>query len=85
MIAVIKQGTEQKQIDNLIQWLNTQGVSTHISNGEYSTVLGLIGDTSRIDIELLESYIADHLGGVIADEYALPKGRIVLPNSALRI
>ncbi len=55
MIAVIKQGTEQKQIDNLIQWLNTQGVSTHISNGEYSTVLGLIGDTSRIDIELLEN------------------------------
>ena len=55
MIAVIKQGTEQKQIENLIQWLNTQGVSTHISNGEYSTVLGLIGDTSRIDIELLEN------------------------------
>ncbi len=55
MIAVIKQGTEQKQIDNLIQWLNTQGVSTHISNGEYSTVLGLVGDTSRIDIELLEN------------------------------
>lgn len=55
MIAVIKHGTEQKQIDNLIQWLNTQGVSTHISNGEYSTVLGLIGDTSRIDIELLEN------------------------------
>ncbi len=55
MIAVIKQGTEQKQIDTLIQWLNTQGVSTHISNGEYSTVLGLIGDTSRIDIELLEN------------------------------
>ena len=36
MIAVIKKGTEEKQIDNLIQWLNTQGVSTHISNGEYS-------------------------------------------------
>ncbi len=55
MIAVIKQGTEQKQVDKLIQWLNTQGVSTHISEGEYSTVLGLIGDTSKIDIELLEN------------------------------
>ena len=55
MIAVIKQGTSQKQVDNLIQWLNTQGVSTHISNGEFSTVLGLVGDTSKIDIELLEN------------------------------
>ncbi|MBR2861762.1 MAG: 3-deoxy-7-phosphoheptulonate synthase [Clostridia bacterium] len=55
MIAVIKQGTSEKQVENLIQWLNTQGVSTHISNGEYSTVLGLVGDTSKIDIELLEN------------------------------
>ncbi|MBP5662179.1 MAG: 3-deoxy-7-phosphoheptulonate synthase, partial [Clostridia bacterium] len=55
MIAVIKQGTEQKQVDNLIRWLASQGVATHISNGEYQTVLGLVGDTSKIDIELLEN------------------------------
>ncbi len=55
MIAVIKQGTSQKQVDNLIQWLDTQGVTTHISQGEFQTVLGLIGDTSKIDIELLEN------------------------------
>jgi hypothetical protein len=37
----------------------------------------LVDAEEGIDIELLESYIADHLGGVIADEYALPQGRIV--------
>lgn len=55
MIAVIKSGTAQKQVDNLIQWLGTQGITAHISQGEYQTVLGLVGDTSKIDIELLEN------------------------------
>lgn len=55
MIAVIKPGTAQKQVENLIQWLNTQGITTHISQGEYQTVLGLVGDTSKIDMELLEN------------------------------
>ncbi len=53
MIAVIKQGVAQDQIDNLIAWLETQKVTVHLSNGEYSTVLGLVGDTTKVDMELL--------------------------------
>ena len=55
MIAVIKSGVPQEQIDNLIAWLETQKVAVHISNGEYNTVLGLVGDTSGVDMELLQN------------------------------
>lgn len=55
MIAIIKAGTPQSQIDNLIRWLTNQGVKIHISTGDVYTVLGLIGDTSKIDMELLAS------------------------------
>ncbi len=55
MIAVLKSGTSQKQVDNLVHWLDTQGITSHISQGQYQTVLGLVGDTSKIDIELLEN------------------------------
>ncbi len=55
MIAVIKQGVAADQIDNLIAWLEAQNVGVHISNGEYNTVLGLVGDTTRVDMELLEN------------------------------
>ena len=55
MIAVIKQGVPQDQVENLIAWLETQQVAVHVSNGEYNTVLGLVGDTSRVDKELLEN------------------------------
>ena len=55
MVAVVKQGTTQQQIENLCAWFKSRGLDVHISNGKTCTVLGLVGDTSVIDIELLES------------------------------
>ena len=55
MIIVVKKNHEQKQIDNLIKWVEAQGVEIDTSVGSNSTVLGLIGDTSAIDIDLLRS------------------------------
>ena len=55
MIAILKAGVPQEQIDNLIRWLENQGLQIHISHGEYYTVLGLVGDTSKIDMDLLAS------------------------------
>lgn len=54
MIIAIKNNTSKEQFENLIAWLETRNVSVHISKGEYQTVLGLIGDTRNIDVELLE-------------------------------
>ncbi len=53
MIAVIKNEATKQQLDNLIDWFNKQGVKVHLSQGEYCTVLGLIGDTTKIDVDLL--------------------------------
>ncbi len=55
MIAVLKKGTDDRQMNTLIDFLRTKGVDVHISKGEFHTVLGLIGDTAKIDTELLES------------------------------
>jgi len=55
MIAVLKPNTTPEQIQHLIAWLKRMDMDVHISEGKEVTVLGLIGDTSRIDIELLTS------------------------------
>lgn len=55
MIAVLKQGTTPEQKSHLLNWLKQMGLDVHISEGKEITVLGLIGDTSRVDIELLSS------------------------------
>ena len=55
MIAVLKHGTTQKQMEHLVDWLKRMNLDVHISEGAEVTVLGLIGDTSRVDMELLGS------------------------------
>lgn len=55
MIAVLKPGTTAEQTANLVAWLKRQGVDIHLSQGEQVTIVGLIGDTSRVDMELLHS------------------------------
>ena len=55
MILVLKENTKDAQIENLITWLKTQGVEPHLSKGRYQTILGLVGDTSRVDEDLLSS------------------------------
>lgn len=55
MIIVVKNNCEKKQLDNLVKWVKQQGVETDISVGSNSTVLGLIGDTAKIDIDLVRS------------------------------
>ncbi|MBQ8331298.1 MAG: 3-deoxy-7-phosphoheptulonate synthase [Clostridia bacterium] len=55
MIAVLKAGTTDKQIENLSAWIRSQGLDVHLSKGSVHTVLGLVGDTAKIDAELLES------------------------------
>ncbi|MBR3847930.1 MAG: 3-deoxy-7-phosphoheptulonate synthase [Oscillospiraceae bacterium] len=54
MIAVLKREVPKAQVDNLIAWLNEQDIKVHLSEGEFQTVLGFIGDTSNVDVELIE-------------------------------
>ena len=55
MIAVLKHGTTPEQTQHLIGWLRNMNLDVHVSQGQEVTILGLIGDTSRVDMELLGS------------------------------
>ena len=55
MIAVLKHGTTPDQTAHLVNWLKHMDLDVHISEGTEVTILGLIGDTSRVDMELLKS------------------------------
>ena len=51
MIVILKKQAEPQQVDVFINWLHNMGLETHISVGENHTIVGLVGDTSRVDIE----------------------------------
>ena len=53
MIIALKKDIRKEEQDRLIAWLESYGVRTHISEGEFQTVVGLVGDTTRIDTDLI--------------------------------
>ncbi|MCR4724645.1 MAG: 3-deoxy-7-phosphoheptulonate synthase [Clostridia bacterium] len=55
MIVVLKHNVQKEKRDQLVDWLQEQGLIVHVSQGDYQTVLGLVGDTSRVDMALIES------------------------------
>ena len=54
MVTVLKAGTTEEQKRMLIKWFEDQGLRVHEYENDNQTVLGLIGDTSGIDVEMLE-------------------------------
>ena len=55
IIVVLKDNPDKKQLDNLIAWLKSMGLDIHMSEGQSSTIMGLIGDTSGVDMDLINA------------------------------
>ncbi|MBR6959155.1 MAG: hypothetical protein IKH76_01610, partial [Clostridiales bacterium] len=55
MIAQLKNTATPAEVEMLVSWLERKGVKVTPIHGEYCTILGLVGDTTKIDIDILES------------------------------
>lgn len=55
MVVVLKKNPDKKQLDNLTNWIKSMGIEIHVSQGSMQTLLGLVGDTSLIDVDLIEA------------------------------
>ena len=55
MIAILKHGTTPEQTGHLVEWLKNMNLDVHISQGKEVTILGLVGDTSKIDPSRIEA------------------------------
>ena len=51
MIVILKKNAEPQQVRLFTDWLRSMGLETHLSVGENHTIVGLVGDTSRVDME----------------------------------
>ena len=55
MIILLKNDPRPEELQSLITWLKSLNLDVHVSEGREHTLLGLIGDTSRIDIDLIRA------------------------------
>lgn len=55
MVVLLKKDPDHKQLEGLISWLNGMNIEIHMSEGKNTTIMGLIGDTSVVDIDLIKA------------------------------
>ncbi|MDO5309318.1 MAG: 3-deoxy-7-phosphoheptulonate synthase [Planctomycetia bacterium] len=55
MIILLKKNANQTQIEHLKESLTSMGVQLNVSVGQSHTIIGLLGDTSRVDIDMLNA------------------------------
>ena len=53
MIIIVKQDAKEERVRDLIQWIEAQNLRTHVSKGDYATIIGIIGDISKLDDDLI--------------------------------
>ena len=51
MIVVLKKGAQEKEVNTFLEDVKKKGFGVHISKGVDKTIVGLLGDTSKIDPE----------------------------------
>ncbi len=55
MVVVLKQNADKAQLENLKNWIKSLGLDIHVSEGHHHMILGLLGDTSVVDIDLIKA------------------------------
>ena len=55
MILVLKQGADEKKVEELKQQLMAQGLKLHLSEGINTSLIGLIGDTTEVSEDWLNA------------------------------
>lgn len=54
MVIVLKEKATAEQKEQLVKWFEGQGLKVHESDGEYKTILGLVGDVASVDKDMIE-------------------------------
>ena len=55
MIVILKQNPDKAHVDSLISWLKDKGLDINYSEGKSQTILGLIGDTTQLDADMISA------------------------------
>src|SRR5262245_66621680 len=55
MIIVLKPGSTQPEIDHVLDRIKELGLKAHLSQGEHRTIIGVIGDETKLVPEPLQA------------------------------
>lgn len=85
MIVVLKPGTSEEKRNQLVNWIEKQGLEVHMSVGKTQTLLGMVGDTSRIDKDLIECLDIVDTVKVVSDPFKLGNRKFHPADSVIEV
>jgi len=85
MIAILKSGTTAQETAQFVSWLQDMNLTVHVSEGSEYTVVGLIGDTSRVDIDLLRGHKLVETVRRVSEPYKQASRKYSSENSVINI
>lgn len=85
MIIIMKQGAAENSIQSVVRYIETNGLSVHLSRGEEVTIIGIVGDKSRISTENLTVYKDVDRIVPVTESYKLANRKFHPQPSAVRV
>ncbi len=55
MIVILKTNPNPRQLESFVAWLSDKGITVHESKGASHRILGLVGDTSALDMDIISA------------------------------
>ncbi len=85
MIIVMKPGASKEAINNVLSIINDNGLVAHISDGTEVTIIGVVGDKSRLEHQNIE--IAPEVDKVVAvtESYKLSNRKFHPESSVIQV
>lgn len=71
MIIVMKRDASKESVEKIVTTVETKGLKTHLSEGEEVTIIGVVGDKSKLDTNAIETDPAVEKIVAITESYKL--------------
>lgn len=81
MMVVLKSGTSQLEVDQVVNLIKSWGLDAHLSQGEERTVIGVVGDTRKVQRELFLHFPAIEQIVPISRPYKIASREFIPANS----
>ncbi len=82
MMVVMKSGSSKVEVQQVVSLIKSWGLDAHLSQGEERTVIGVVGDTRKVQRELFLHYPAIEQIVPISRPYKLASREFIPANSA---
>lgn len=85
MIIVVNQDVKSNQVKELINWIEQRNVKVKITEGEHTAILGLIGDTTSLDIDAISTFPAVETVKRVQEPYKLANRKFHEEDSTINV